>query len=245
MTATLELPDNINRSAQRVLHNGAIRYRLIDSKIHAAYVDDVIESHFYDVDGRTVLFVEVVDDVSAPVRLSGPVGNNDIFNRQYDLFQLPVAAGIDPNTNWNNEAAYTSIKSYHRDPMLAVVDWSSPTFDAQVNAYAGPESAVENFFATHPIWSYGGNSYGLNSGTIVTVQGARAWVATTPLPSASYPTTAYRAMIELGQRLYVGIYYPANTRLRYRDQIDPSQQIDYRVVLNPAALVSMKQAMSF
>ena len=52
-------------------------------------------------------------------------------------------------------------------------------------------------------------------------------------------------MIELGQRLYVGIYYPANTRLRYRDQIDPSQQIDYRVVLNPAALVSMKQAMSF
>lgn len=245
LTVTLGVPAPSTRSAQRVLLNGTIRYRHMGSKSVVAYVGDVIESRFYAVDDQTLLYVEVLDEVGAPAPLTGTLGNNNAFNRRYDLAHSPAPTGLDTNTQWAQDAAYISVKSYFRDPLLVVVDWSAPTYDANVNAYAGTETTIEAFFGSHPNWTYGSTTYTLNAGSIDSINDVRVWRANTALPSSNYPTTAYRTLIELDQKLYVGLYYPANTRLRYRDQIDNTQQQDHLLVLNRAALGTLRQAVSF
>lgn len=245
LTTSLSLPAANTRSVQRVLISGAIRYRHAGTKTVVAYVGDAVESRFYAVDEQTVLLTQVADEVGAPTSLTGTMASNDAFNRHYDLFQAPAPTGLAPNTPWASDAAYIAVKAYFRDPLLLTLDWSTTTYDANVSAYAGTETNLEAFFASHPNWTYGGNTYSLGSGSISNIQGARVWVANTALPVANYPTTTYRALIELDQKLYVGLYYPANTQIRYRDQLDNTQQLDHSMVLNRAALLSLRQAVSF
>jgi hypothetical protein len=245
LTSTLTVPVLNTRGVQRFVHGGAIRYRHTGTKTVIAYTGDVIESRMYAVDDQTVLATEVVDDVSAPISLTSTVGSSPDFNRHYDLFQAPVATGIDPNANWIQDAAFVTVKAYFRDPMLQVVDWSTPTYDSNVNAYNGPETTIEAFFANRSTWTFNGIGYAMNSGRIENIQGARVWVANAAFPSANYPTTTYRTLIQFNQKLYAGLYYPANNRIRYRDQIDSTQSLDYLIVLNRNALLSLRQAVSF
>lgn len=245
LTTSLTVPASSTRSVQRLLVNGVIRYRHAGSSTMVAYVENVIESRFYATDDQTLLYTEVLDEATAPTPLTGTLADNTVFNRQFDLAHAPAPSGLSVSTPWGQDAAYLAVKTYFRDPLWMVNDWSLTTYDANVNAYAGAETTIEAFFANHPTWTYGGNSYTLGAGSIQLVDGVRVWRANTALPLASYPTTSYRTLIELGQKLYAGLYYPAGTRLRYRDQIDNTQQLDSRLMLNRAALRTLQQAVSF
>ena len=245
LTSTLSIPASNTRSVQRVLKDGVIHYRHAGSKVVVSYVGDLIESHYYATDDATLLYTEVIDELSPIGSFLGTVSNNEIFNLHYDLMKSPAPTGLNTATSWASDAAYIAIKSYFRDPLLVLVDWATPTSGVSVNPYSGSETTIEAFFSSHASWMFGGNAYVMPSGSISNISGARVWVADTALPVSSYPTTTYRALIELDHHLYAGIYYPANTRLRYRNQIDSTIQLDQRLVLNRAALNSLRQAVSF
>lgn len=250
LTRSLTLPTRSNLGVNRVLKSGVIYVNNSTSKGAFSYAGNDVVSTSYATDGLTPLYASVFDDWSAPVALTGQIGNANILKSFLGFTRLNTPNNLDYSQNWLAGSSYFTRKGYRQADTLFVYDWTTKTFGGNVTAYTGTETTIENFFNSAANLAAGGTTsdsvtYAISDGTIKSVEGVRAWVATNKRPTSVSPTGEYLTLFELNGKIYWGGIEKAGTRFKSIDGVDRTIVNDYNIRLNGTAVASIKQAVKF
>ena len=254
MAKTLALPTQptlSTRYVDRVLKSGVIYAANLTTKGVYSYAGNDVISTSYATDGLTTLFSSVYDDWSAPIPLSGQIGNTTILKSFYWFAkQTAQTVNFDFTQNWLAGSTYFTRKGYRQADTLFVYDWTGSTYDANVTAYTGVETTIENYFNSAPVLAAGGLNwdgivYAISDGAISSMQGTRAWIATNKRPTSARSTDEYAVLFQLNGKIYAGGLQKAGTRFKSIDGINNTIVNDYSIRLNSTAGASMKQVVKF
>jgi hypothetical protein len=252
LTRTLSLPAMSQIGVSRVLKSGYIYLSNHDSKITWTYSGGDVHENHYATDGVTLLYSGVHDDWSAPIPLSGQIGATSIVKSFLGFTKLTAqTVNFDFNQTWLFGSNYFTRKTYQKNDTLFIYDCSATaTYTEAVNSCSGSASTIEGIFASPSVTNSGGVTvdgvlYNLASGTIVTVEGARTWIANAKRPTGVSPTDSYLSYIELNGKIYIGNFIKAGTREMSVDGVDATIVNDYNIRLNSTAGSSIKAAIKF
>ena len=254
MAKTLTLPTTLTLSTRyvdRVLKSGVIYAANLTTKGVYSYAGNDVVSTSYATDGLTTLFSSVYDDWSAPIPLSGQIGNTTVLKSFYWFAQQTAqTVNFDFTQNWLAGSSYFIRKGYRQADVLFIYDTSGSTYDANVTPVATTVTTVEDLFNSASFVAAGGVTvdgvvYPFSAGSITTIEGARAWVATNKRPSSASATDAYAVLFQLNGKIYYGALQKAGTRFKNIDGIDNTIVNDYSIRLNSTAGASMKQVVKF
>ena len=251
LASSLALPTLSTRGVSRVLKSGVIYATNATSKGAYSYAGNDVVATTYATDGLTALYSSVYDTWSAPIALTGPIGNTTILKSFLGFSKMTTqTVNFDFTQSWLAGSTYFTRKGYRQTDTLFVYDWTGTTYDANVTAYAGTETTIENYFNSPSILAAGGMTlggvvYAISDGVISSVDGTRAWVASSKRPTSAAPTDNYLVLFQLNGKIYYGGLIKAGTRLKYLDGVDATIVNDYDIHLNGTAGVSIKQAVKF
>lgn len=250
LSTTLALPTLANQNVYRVLKSGVIYATNLPSKGAFSYAGNDVVSTVYATDGLTKLYSSVYDSWSAPIALSGQISSTPIIKSFWGFTRLTTPVNFDFTKDWLAGSSYYTRKSYRQADTLGVYDWAGRTYGANVTAYAGAETTIENFFNSAANLAAGGTTsdsvvYAISDGAIKSVEGVRAWVATNKRPTSAAATDEYLTLFELNGKIYWGGFQKAGTRFQSIDGVDKTIVNDYSIRLNSTAGVSIKQAVKF
>jgi hypothetical protein len=248
LTATLGVPPASQRGVDRVLKNGVIYVVNETSRKTWSYSGADVVLTTMATDGVTAALVGEYDDWSAPIALTGSIASASALDSFLGFMQLNEPLNFDFTQSWLPGASYFTRKGFQKVDAFFVWDWTTRTYDANVSPYPGPETTLEGMFA-NPAFADGlvveGVHYFIGSGSISTIEGVRAWVATQPRPASDDPTTSYIAYFEFHGRIYSATLRRAGTRFRTVDGVDSTIVDDYTVHVNSRAAQSIRQAVRF
>ena len=251
LASTLALPNMSQQFVSRILKSGVIYLTNHDSKATWTYAGSDVLSNQYASDGLTLLSTTVYDNWSAPIALNGQIGATTILKSFLGFTKLTTqTVNFDFSQSWLPGSTYFTRKGYQKNDTLYLRDWSGTTYTAAVTPYGGTETTIEAYFASTPIATAGGFTfdgvlYNLASGTIGSIEGARAWIANAKRPTSASATDEYLTLIELNGKIYFGFLEKAGTRFNYVDGVDATIINDYNIRLNSTAATSMKAAIKF
>lgn len=251
-TATLAMPTLSQRYVYRILKSGVIYLSNNTTKSEWSYVGNDVLSTQFASDGITKLDTLVYDSWSAPIPLSGQIGNATILKSFLSFTKLTSqTVNYDFTKSWLPGSTYFTRKGYQKDDTLYLRDWSGTTYTTAVTPWSGAETTLETMFNNNTaIVTAGGVTvdgvlYPFSAGTITTLQSARAWVANAKRPTSASATDEYVTFIELNGKIYYGFLEKAGTRFNSIDGVDAIIVNDYNIRLNSTAATSMKQAFKF
>lgn len=252
LTATLALPNLTQRSVDRSVKSGVIYARSgVDKQIWAYQGSDILLTSYAN-DGLTTMYTTIYDSWSAPIPLSGPINGTTILKSFLGFSRLNTPLNFDFTKSWLAGAAYSTRKAYRQADTLFAYDWpgTGTTYGANVTPYSGTETTIENYFNSAAILAAGGDTldgvaYAISDGAITTIEGVRAWVATSKRPTSVAPTDNYAALFQLNGKIYFGGLQKAGTRFKSIDGIDATIVNDYFIRLNSNAADSIKQTVRF
>lgn len=248
LSATLALPDMVQRGIVRVVIDGKVFARSTLNEMNVSYSGDNIVFDSLASDGVTVLFSDVIDSWSAPIALSVTdtirIAPNEV-KAAIGLLTHPTDSNFDLSWTWLNGSAYIKRSGRRSVDTLFTYDWSGKTYDSNVNG-SNFSGTLETFFASFPseTVTIGAVQYKIGDGEISTVSGVRAWIASTAAQASSLPTTSYYTLYEMGGSIFVGYLQKTNTRIRQVSAIDGTELLEYSVLFNDAAINSIKQIMT-
>jgi hypothetical protein len=252
LASTLALPAMTQVSVIRVLRSGVIYLGNHDSKATWSYSGNDVVQSIYATDGITILNSVGHDDWSAPIPLSGQINSTPIVKSFLGFTKLTTQTlNFDFNQPWLPGSTYFTRKAYQKNDTLFLYDCSgSATYTAAVTACSGTATTIEGYFASSAVANAGGVTidgvlYNLGSGTIGTLEGARAWIANAKRPTSANPTDSYLTFVELNGKIYYGFLTKAGTREKFIDGVDATIINDYTIRLNSTAGSSLKAAIKF
>jgi len=251
LASTLTLPTLSQRYVIRVLKSGVIYMGNHDSKSTWTYAGSDVLSNGYASDGLTLLSTTVYDNWSSPIALSGQIGAATILKSFLSFTKsTSQTVNFDFSQSWLSGSTYFTRKGYQKNDTLYLRDWTGTTYTSAVTPYSGTESTIEAYFASTPVattggFTYDGVLYNLASGTIGTIEGARAWVANAKRPTSASATDEYVTLVELNGKIYFGVLEKAGTRFKYVDGVDATIINDYNIRLNSTAATSLKATFKF
>jgi hypothetical protein len=140
-------------------------------------------------------------------------------------------------------AAFVAGSAYHKRTALRdgdavfMNDCGVLTYDANLTACAGATTLETAFPQTF------GTTYGIGDGTVQTLQGLRAWVATSPIPSTTAQTPSYLVLVEMGGKVYRATLQRDGAPIRNR--LIDGTIVDYTLRFNLQAVQSLRAAVAF
>ncbi|HEY2978272.1 MAG TPA: hypothetical protein VGJ35_09900, partial [Burkholderiaceae bacterium] len=242
LTTSLALPNfSTGWTPPRTLINGTV----VVSGLPDATVDrlslsgDTVLSEAFAIDGVTVTSALRYTALEA-VQLSG------LFtNAPAEVRHQPALAVLSTNTSLlKANPSFLAGSAYYRrhsvrvGDLVSVSDCASFTFGADPSP-CGSASTIEALFP----YAFGGVTYTLVDGTMQTLQGLRAWVSASALPSNVSPTTTYLVLFERGGKVYRGFLQRDGTVLANR--LSDGTVVDFSIRFNKQAIDSLKAALAF
>lgn len=250
LSSTLVLPTLANRNVNRVLKNGVIYVSNLPSKGEFSYVGSDVVSTAYATDGLTKLFSTVYDSWSAPIALSGQIGSTPIIKSFWGFTHLTTPVNFDFTKNWLAGSSYHTRKGYRQADTLFVYDTSGTTYGANATQVPTTATTLEDLFNSASFVTAGGVTvdkvvYPFSAGSIVSIEGVRAWVAANKRPASASATDEYAVLFELSGKIYFGALQKSGARIQSIDGVDRTIINDYSIRMNSTAGVSIKQAVKF
>ncbi|WP_260853959.1 hypothetical protein [Paraburkholderia sp. BCC1886] len=228
----------------RMLVNGTIYSGSVPEHAQVSYSGDNVQEDYLATDGKTIMRTLIGTGYDV-VSLSGPISASPT-----ELF-ADSALGLLTNsingqplynaqTRWQSGAAYVKIVRHAQGDEVYVGDCVAPvTTGTNPTPCSTTASTLESFF---PYASTAdAKTYQITDGQIVTLGGARAWVATLPLASA---TPSYRVYFQGSAGIQAGYLIKDGTTLQLVPLGGGTAQDSY-FFLNNAALQTVKSAIAF
>jgi hypothetical protein len=251
--ANLNLPTGVTQQIDCALKGNVIYTTNQDSKVVWSYSGAEVIASTYATDGITVVDTAAFDNWSAPIPLSGTIASATFLRSFFDFTKMTSSPAIfDFSNTWKNGSSYFTRKGYQKYDTVWVLDWPASTSSATcaVNPFPGTASTIEDMFASATVKAAGGVTldavlYPQSAGSIVTIEGTRAWVAQATRPHSVNATDTYAVIFELNGKLYMGSLWRAGSRFKTIDRIDATVLNDYGIRLNAVAASSIAQAAKF
>ena len=232
------------QTGQRYLVNGSVVVEAIPAQIQVSYNGSNVQETDLASDGKTVTMT-LLGTSYTTVPLSGAISStpSELINGS--------ALGIITNTingislynhqaSWQPGAAYMKVVRQVVGDTVLVGDCTTPnTTGANVTPCATTASTLEAFF---PHTSIADNTtYNLSDGQIVTLAGARAWVANV---ASNFATTEYRVYFQNnGQIFSADLMKDGRTFEIY--PLGSTTPQSFSIFLNSAAVQSVMSAITF
>ena len=241
LARTLTVP---TQAGQRYLVSGSVVVAAIPAQVQVSYSGSNVEETELASDGKTVAMTYLGTSYTT-VPLSGAISNSPS-----ELFS-GSALGIITNTidgisvynqqaNWQTGSAYMkAVRQVVGDTVL-VGDCAQPnTTGPNVTPCATTASTLEGFFPHTSITD--NKTYNLSDGQIVTLAGARAWVANV---ASNFATTEYRVYFQNnGQIFSADLMKDGRTFEIY--PLGSTTPQSFSIFLNSAAVQSVMSAITF
>ena len=240
LSPTLALPDFSGVPPTRVMLNGTLRTAAnlpgrTNTRLYL--VGSQVIRDTLDLGGSNIVFSNAITSVTnatltgvvtgIPVELKAmPVLADAIANASLTKYKLSFAAG----------SGYTKQQEQRFGDTYFVEDCSVATTAAQDPSPCDGNGTLESVFP----YTYGTTLFTLANGSIQTVQGLRAWVSVSLVPSSVNLTDSYLAFFELNGKVYRAIVQKNGVALKSRNSA--GTVVDYSLYLNRTAVESVKAA---
>ncbi len=239
LSSTLALPDFSTAAPTRVMVNGGLKTAANlpgRTKNRLYLVGSQVVRDTLDLAGSTIVYSAAITSVQSGT-MSGVVTSIPA-----ELKTLPVLADAIANSSltknklsFNSGSGYIKQQEARFGDTYFVEDCSvATTADKDPSACDGG-GTLESVFP----YTYGTTLFTLANGSIQQVQGLRAWVSTSLVPSSVNVTDSYLAFFELNGKVYRAILQKNGVTLKTRGS---AGTVDYAVYLNRTAVESIKAA---
>jgi hypothetical protein len=229
-------------TGDRYLVNGAVVVAAVPAKIQVSYNGSNVQETDYASDGQTVTQT-LLGTSYTTVPLSGTIANSpsELFTGSAVGVLTDTINGTSlysQQATWLVGSGYMKATRQFVGDTVFTGDCAAPTTTGtNITPCSTSVSTLEAFF---PFASTADNTtYNLSDGQIVTLAGVRAWVANTPLNTA---TTEYRVFYQNNGQIYGGAIARDGTTLQL--STGTSTQ-NFYIFLNEAAVKSLAAAVTF
>lgn len=239
LSTTLVLPDFSTSAPTRVMVNGGLRTAANlpgRTKTRLYLVGSQVIRDTLDLAGSTIVFSAAITSVQSST-MSGVVTAIPA-----ELKTLPVLAdAIANSTLTKNKLSFTTGSGYIKQQETRfgdtyfIEDCSVATTADKDPSPCDGTGTLESVFP----YTYGTTLFTLANGSVQQVQGLRAWVSTSLVPSSVNVTDSYLAFFELNGKVYRAILQKNGVALKSRSS---AGTVDYVLYLNRTAVESIKAA---
>jgi hypothetical protein len=240
LSATLALPDFSTAAPTRVMLNGTLRTAANlpgRTKTRLYLVGSQVVRDTLDLTGGNIVFANAISSVTSAT-ITGVVTGIPT-----ELKAMPVLADAIANSSLTkNKLSFASGSGYIKQQETRfgdtyfVEDCSVATTADKDPSPCDGNGTLESVFP----YTYGTTLFTLSNGNIQTVQGLRAWVSVSLVPSSVNVTDAYLAFFELNGKVYRAILQKNGVALKSRNSA--GAVVDYSLYLNRTAVESVKAA---
>jgi hypothetical protein len=242
VASTLAVPPS--SGVNRYLINGSVMAVPVPERPLVSYVGQNILENYLATDGKTIVH-SLLGTSYTFVPLSGLIANSPpelLDNSNLGLVTNVVNGQslYNPLAVWQVGSGYLKVVRQISGDTLAVGDCNPPaTTGTSLTPCSTAVSTLEAFFPVTILAD--DKSYQFSDGQIVTIAGARAWVANTPTSDA---TTSYRVFYQSNNAIYIGTLVKDGTPLQI-EALGSTTPQNFYIFLNGAALNSVKAAVKF
>lgn len=229
---------------QRYLVGGSVVVEAVPVRVQVSYSGSNVQETDFASDGKTVM-ATLLGTSYTTVPLSGAISASpsELFNGSALSLLTSTINGnslYNQQASWQAGAAYLKAVRQMVGDTVLVGDCTTPTTTGpNVTPCATTASTLENFFPHTSVADR--KTYNLSDGQIVTLAGARAWVANVASNSA---TIQYRVYFQNnGQILSADLIKDGTTLASY--PVGSTTPQNFSIFLNSAAVQSLASAITF